>query len=268
MAGSQRITRITRRQLLVTAGSGVLGLAVVSTVTGCSGASSSSSSSSASSVSRSAPSSPSAADSASGGLAWHRVSLSFVSAYLLVRGQEVAVVDTGTAGSGDAIGSGLVAAGLGWNAIRHIVLTHQHPDHVGGLSSVAPHAQSATVYAGQADVAAIPAPSAAAGAAARPITPLANGAEVFGLRVIGTPGHTLGHLSVFDPATGVLVAGDALRTTSGLQGSDPQFTASTTDAVASVKKLASLDVRVILPGHGDPLTSGAADALRKLAATL
>jgi hypothetical protein len=35
-----------------------------------------------------------------------------------------------------------------------------------------------------------------------------------------------------------------------------------------VRKLAGLDVRTILPGHGDPLTTGAADALRKLAGSL
>jgi glyoxylase-like metal-dependent hydrolase (beta-lactamase superfamily II) len=91
---------------------------------------------------------------------------------------------------------------------------------------------------------------------------------VFGLQIIGTPGHTVGHVSVFDPSTGVLVAGDALRTTGGLVGSDPQYTADPIDADASVRKLAKLAVTAILPGHGDPLTTGAADELRKLAASL
>jgi glyoxylase-like metal-dependent hydrolase (beta-lactamase superfamily II) len=95
-----------------------------------------------------------------------------------------------------------------------------------------------------------------------------DGDEVFGLRIIGTPGHTAGHVSVFDPDAKVLVAGDALRTTSGLEGSDPQYTADPIDAAASVRKLATLDVKTILPGHGDPLTAGAADELRKLAASL
>ena len=77
---------------------------------------------------------------------------------------------------------------------------------------------------------------------------------------------TAGHISVFDPATGVLAAGDALRTTDGLVGSDPLYTADKAQAAASVRKLAALDVRVILPGHGAPLTTGAAEALAKLAA--
>src|SRR5215813_7375445 len=40
-----------------------------------------------------------------GTLAWSRVDLGFVSAYVLVRGNEAAVVDTGVGGSADEIGA-------------------------------------------------------------------------------------------------------------------------------------------------------------------
>jgi len=139
---------------------------------------------------------------------------------------------------------------------RHVILTHQH---AGGLAGVAPQVKAA-FYAGEADVAGISSPT--------PLQPLRDGDEVFGLRILATPGHTAGHVSVFDPSTGTLVAGDALRTSDGLAGSDPQYTADQGRAAASVRKLAALDIRTILPGHGDPLTAGAADALRKLAASL
>jgi glyoxylase-like metal-dependent hydrolase (beta-lactamase superfamily II) len=189
---------------------------------------------------------------------WRRVNLSFVSAYILIRGGETAIVDLGTPGSGAAIEAGLKAAGTGWNSVRHVILTHRHQDHAGGLADVGPKATAATVYGGAADVGAI--------TSSTPLKALNDGDDVFGLRIIGTPGHTAGHIAVFDASTGVLVAGDALRTTQGLAGPDPRNTANMVEAAASVKKMATLDVKVILPGHGAPLTTGAAEALAKLAA--
>lgn len=246
--------RLTRR-LLFTAGSGVLGVTVLNTLTACS---------SSDEPAGSGPTTPGTpAPGASSGAAvaggWQRVSLDFVSAYLLIRGGEAAVVDTGTAGSETAIEAALKAAGSDWAAVKHVILTHQHADHAGGLAGVAPLV-SAKLYAGQADIQGIE--------AGKPLTAVADGDEVFGLQIIGTPGHTAGHVSIFEPSTGVLVAGDALRNENGLEGSAPQYTADADQAAASVKKLAALQVKVILPGHGEPLTSGAADALQKLAATV
>ena len=181
-----------------------------------------------------------------------------VSAYLLVRGREVALVDTGTPLSDAEIGAGLKAAGLGWDAVRHVIITHNHTDHGGGWESVEPHVR-AKAYAGDADAGSIP--------AREPVSTAKDGDEIFGLRIVATPGHTLGHLSVFDPATGVLVAGDALRTEGGpLSGSNPDYTYDPTAAAASVVKLAALDPKVVLVGHGNPLETGAAAALRSLAA--
>lgn len=121
----------------------------------------------------------------------------------------------------------------------------------------------AALYAGEADVAAIGDPGGG-----RELRPVKDGDEIFGLQIIGTPGHTLGHVSVFEPSTGVLVTGDALRNQDGLAGSAPEYTTDAGQAAQSVKKMAALDVRAILPGHGEPLTTGAADALRRLAASL
>jgi glyoxylase-like metal-dependent hydrolase (beta-lactamase superfamily II) len=227
-----------------------VGLAVVNTLSACS-----------TSTPASSASSPAAAEPASTALpnGWHRVDRSYVSAYLLLRGSEVAIVDTGTPGSGSAIEDGLKAAGSGWAAVKHVILTHYHDDHIGGLADVEPHVK-ASLYASTGDAGNI--------ISDKPLKTLDDGDEVFGLRIVTTPGHTRGHISILEPATGTLVAGDALRTQNGLEGSDPQYTTDAVAAVASVKKLATLDVKAILPGHGEPLTSGAKEALQKLAASL
>ncbi|GIM98183.1 MBL fold metallo-hydrolase [Paractinoplanes toevensis] len=246
--------RISRR-LLFTGGAGALGVTVLTTVTGCS----SSSSSPSPSATTTPAETPIAA--ASGAVAgdWRQVKMSFVSAYVLVRGGEAAIVDLGTPGSGSAIEEGLKAAGSGWSAVKHVILTHLHNDHVGGLTDAAPKI-SGSIYAGSNDLASI--------ISDKPLKPLVDGDEVFGLRIVETPGHTLGHISVLEPSTGILIAGDALRNQGTLQGSAPENTTDEAKAAASVRKLAGLDIKAILPGHGEPLTAGAARALKDLAATM
>jgi glyoxylase-like metal-dependent hydrolase (beta-lactamase superfamily II) len=57
-----------------------------------------------------------------------------VSAYVLVRGGEAALVDTGFGSSMDRIGAVLDAAGPGWGGVRHMVITHAHGDHFDSLA--------------------------------------------------------------------------------------------------------------------------------------
>ena len=59
------------------------------------------------------------------------MNLGFVSAYILVRGGEAVIVDTGVAGSDDDIETALGGIGLGWADVGHVILTHKHGDHAG-----------------------------------------------------------------------------------------------------------------------------------------
>jgi glyoxylase-like metal-dependent hydrolase (beta-lactamase superfamily II) len=245
---------VGRRWFLTRAGRGAVGIAVLG-LTACTGSGEPAGRSTAPAATGSTGSTE-----ATDRLSWSRVDLDFVAAYVLVRGREAAVVDTGVGGSADAIGAVLDKVGPGWAGVRHVVLTHKHPDHAGSIGDVLTRAASATGYVGADDLAEVKAP--------RRLTALGDGEEVFGLRVVATPGHTLGHLAVFDPDTGVLVAGDALTNMDGLSGSNPQFTEDKGAAVASVRKLATLAPRTILVGHGEPVVQGATAALRGLAASL
>ncbi|HJX08927.1 MAG TPA: MBL fold metallo-hydrolase [Candidatus Binatia bacterium] len=189
-----------------------------------------------------------------------RVNMGFVNAYVLIRGKEAAVVDTGTAGNGSKIADVVRTAGLGWDAVHHVILTHYHPDHIGSVGEVLGAAAKATAYAGAADIPQIKSP--------RPIKAVADNDEVFGLRVIATPGHTPGHVCVFDPAGSLLILGDAMNNIDKLAGPNPQYTADMARAHQSVKKLAKLKFERAVFGHGEPIDKGASQAIAKLAGTL
>jgi glyoxylase-like metal-dependent hydrolase (beta-lactamase superfamily II) len=223
--------------------------------TGVPGSASSSAGADGASAPPSAPPGPAAA----GAVTWERVNLGFVSAYILVRGGEAAIVDTGTGGSADEIESSLSGVGLDWPAVGHLILTHHHGDHVGSAADVLQRAPDAAGYAGAEDIPAISVP--------RALTAVADGDEVFGLRIVTTPGHTAGSISVLDTAGGLVVVGDALRTDAGkpsLPGA--QFTEDMEVAKQSIVKLGGLTFETLLVGHGEPLVGGASAAVAELGA--
>ena len=189
-----------------------------------------------------------------------RVNLGSVNAYVLIRGKEAAVVDTGTPNNASKIADVVRTAGLGWDAVHHVILTHYHPDHIGSVGEVLGAAPKATAYAGAADIPQIKSP--------RPIKAVGDNDEVFGLRVIATPGHTPGHVCVFDPAGSLLILGDAMTNMNKLGGPSPQYTADMAQAHQSMKKLAKLTFERAVFGHGEPIDKAASQAIAKLAATL
>ncbi|MBN1568705.1 MAG: MBL fold metallo-hydrolase [Acidobacteria bacterium] len=64
-----------------------------------------------------------------------------------------------------------------------------------------------------------------------------------------TPGHTIGHSCLYEPARSVLISGDQI--TAGIQ-----FLLDRTNALAdhlqSLARLREMDVKLALPGHGSP----------------
>jgi glyoxylase-like metal-dependent hydrolase (beta-lactamase superfamily II) len=190
-----------------------------------------------------------------------QVNLGFVNAYVVIRGKEAAVVDTGTPNNATKIADVVRTASLSWDAVHHVILTHYHPDHIGSVGEVLAAAAKATAYAGAADIPQIKSP--------RPLKAVGDNDDVFGLRVIATPGHTPGHVCVFDPAGSLLILGDAMNNIDNkLGGPNPQYTADMAQAHQSMKKLAGLKFQRAVFGHGEPIDKGASQAIAKLAGTL
>jgi glyoxylase-like metal-dependent hydrolase (beta-lactamase superfamily II) len=252
------LVRINRRLFLARLGKGTLAMAVLGACGDDGGVITATSGVSSTTAATSTTASPTTATTAAGDLARYlRVNLGFVSAYIVIRGSEAAVVDTGVSGSEGQIEAALGTADLTWAEVGHLILTHHHPDHAGSMPAVMTAAAAATGYIGEADLDNVDAP--------RELIALKGGDSVFGLQVIHTPGHTAGHISLFDPSAGVLVAGDAINGASGgVVGPNPDFSEDHTQALATVADLVSYDFETIYFGHGEPVMSGGSALVTQL----
>ncbi len=146
----------------------------------------------------------------------------------------------------DAENAGRFAAVLGAERPGEILLTHIHPDHVGGASGFR-DASGAPLAVHESRAA-----FTFAGRALAPDRLLADGDEVAHaggrLRAVHTPGHESGHLCYYDPERRWLFTGDLILGTGTTIVAPPD--GNMTAYLASLRRLLALDLARILPGHG------------------
>jgi glyoxylase-like metal-dependent hydrolase (beta-lactamase superfamily II) len=194
---------------------------------------------------------------------------------LLAGATELVLVDTGLPGSEVAIFSLVDSLGRNRAELRHILVTHADPDHIGGLPALV-EATDAQVYAQalEAEVIEGKRPGRGGEVVETPVSVarIVSEGEVLplsgGIRVVESFGHTAGHVSYLLADGNVLLAGDALNNLEGLAGSPPEYTLDAGQARDAVRKLAALDPDTICFGHGPPIVGGAAERLRALAETV
>jgi glyoxylase-like metal-dependent hydrolase (beta-lactamase superfamily II) len=179
----------------------------------------------------------------------------------------VILVDAGLPGSTDRIRNAFAEADLSFSTVADVVLTHQDGDHAGGCKEVVAET-GATVFAHREAVPFVDGrkPPVKGDPADRPPAVGVDVELVDGVRfrteagpmeVLHTPGHAPGHVSLFFPDPGLLVAGDALTVADGeLSGPDPQFTPDLDRASESVGTLAELGVETTLCYHGGYVEAG------------
>lgn len=207
-------------------------------------------------------------------------------AYLLRRGSQAVLIDTGIAGQGDAIASALLDWGLDRGALTHVLLTHWHPDHVGSAAEVASwpnakiwaHRTDAPIIAGasygtfpvlthtEQQLYAQIADSVPSAPPARVDRELGDDEHLEGLaaRVIHTPGHTDGSIAFLFHEAGVLFTGDVATQQQGQVVLGP-FDNDRPTARQSFRKFADIDVDAVCFGHGQPLVGQETSKLRAAA---
>ena len=202
------------------------------------------------------------------------------------------LVDTSMPGHIGAIEEALAADGFKIEDIKQIIITHQDVDHIGSLAHVK-NASGAKVIAHSIEVPFIegkqrsvkypsqerfdqnPGMQEMFEAIARaPVDQVVEDGEVLdlagGVRVIHTPGHTLGHISLFLERSKILITGDALTSAEGqLRGFGEGATPDHPTAIESVKKLASLsEVNAIVTYHGGLVSDDPLGQLQRVAREL
>jgi glyoxylase-like metal-dependent hydrolase (beta-lactamase superfamily II) len=195
-----------------------------------------------------------------------------VNCYFVREDDGLTLIDTGIPGNAPKI---LAAARDLGQPIRRIVLTHAHGDHLGALDAlhqllpeaeVLVSARDTRFLSGDMSLDADEPQTKLRGAyqtiATRPSRLLADGDRIGSLQVISTPGHTPGHIALFDPRDGTLIAGDAFQTHVGVAVSGTMlwrfpFVAMATwnrpTALASARRLRTLAPTRLAAGHGDVL---------------
>jgi glyoxylase-like metal-dependent hydrolase (beta-lactamase superfamily II) len=193
------------------------------------------------------------------------------------------LIDTGMTGSPPRIQAALAGLGLGPSALARIYLTHHHQDHVAGLPGLRSWAPGAEIVAPEHDADIIegirpmdPSSSPLLRLAQRrgrlPVVPVGRrvreGDRVAGMRVIATPGHTLGHTSLLAEEAGLLLTGDAFGALPRKLRVGVRKAFCTDPALArrSAEKLLEEDYRTVVFSHGPVLRAGAKDQLRRIVA--
>ncbi len=190
---------------------------------------------------------------------------SYANTYVLVDDRLV-LIDTSSEADAKTILRYFEKAKIKPKDIATIFITHVHPDHVNGLARIRRDAEGAKVAASSVEaeyISKVRTYDGPPGAAYQrhPGTAvdvrLEDGQVYDGLRMIFTPGHTRGSMSLLDEARSLLIAGDAANNEKGLGPMDDQYNVDPKLHRESIKRVAQFAFENAVFGHGKPIVGRA-----------
>ncbi|MGZ6208482.1 MAG: MBL fold metallo-hydrolase [Syntrophales bacterium] len=210
----------------------------------------------------------------------------------------VVLVDAGFLGQLQPIREGMARAGVSFDRLNKVIITHQDIDHIGSLPDIVRESSHAVDVLSHEEerpyiegrkplikmnperlskiVGSLPEEQRQQMEAlfanppkANVTTAVADG-EVLpycgGITVIFTPGHTPGHICLYLNQSKILVSGDALVAADGeLQGPNPRSAYDIDTALKSLKKLTQYDIKTVICYHGGAYRDSANKRLAELA---
>lgn len=214
------------------------------------------------------------------------VPMGLANAFLIKSEDGFALIDAGFPGKEAAVFDSIRSLGGSPEQLRYLVFTHGHPDHIGSAAAIVQQTGAMTFMHP------LDAPLAESGGPFRPLRAapgllrslmckvffdpeermapfaidqhLADG-EILpiagGLKVIHTPGHCAGHVSLLWRSGRMLFVGDVGMNLMGL--GDPVGFENLQAGRASQRKLAQLSFDAAGFGHGPPIAHHASDRLRE-----
>jgi glyoxylase-like metal-dependent hydrolase (beta-lactamase superfamily II) len=191
--------------------------------------------------------------------------------YLVDGGAELALIDAGSGLNLDALLAAVAESNGAPDAIRYLFVTHAHFDHSGGcrllrdrlgLQVVASAGTAAILTSGDVERAGL-APAQRAGLypptfqlVPCPVDRVVHDGEHVAvgdqvLIAIATPGHSADHTAYLLEGEGALFSGDCVFAGGRISlQALPDCVLS--DYAATIRRLATLDIRALLPSHGVP----------------
>ncbi len=228
----------------------------------------------------------------------HRLTQGVVNFYLVEDGGKLTVVDAGAPGDWDELLRAVGSIGRTLDDVEAVLLTHAHSDHTGFAERARTEAAARVwIHGEDAEMAKTGKGGKNESGVGRYLLRPEAYRTLFGLmrrkglkivpilevstfgdgetvdvpgqpRVVHVPGHTAGCCAIFLEERRLVMTGDAFTTRNPLTGRvGPQIAPDglnrdSAQALRSLDALGSLDADLLLPGHGEPWTAGAAEAVR------